>query len=335
MEVILVNPPKMPGHFSFRDMAGGLGTSPRATMLRSMFYDMNLEQRRGPPMDLLYSSSVLERELFDVDVLDAQALRLGAGRTLATLTRKKHDAAGIRISLPSLMSDVKLLNDVKRALPDSLVFGFGPVIKTTYERWMDAFKGDFLIFGEPEAVISKALKGDYRSCDGILLPDKRPCHATLSRAYCQDLDDLPYPAWHLFPLKSYAYKRQVSNFTFSVLSSRGCPDNCGTCPYPSHYGRKWRSRKPGSIVEEMIYLKRRFGAVNVRFRDPDLGMDKGRLRHICELLKDTRYTWRWSCKADMQDLDEDTVDLMASAGCVKIMTGVEPVDGQAPGVPSL
>ncbi len=334
MDVVLVNPPEMPGHISFRDMAGGLGTSPRATMLRAIFYGMNLEQHPGPPMDLLYSASVLERERFNVDVLDAPALGLDAGRALARLAKKRPDAIGIRISLPSLMSDLRLINDTKNTLPGSLVFGFGPVVKTTFEYWVDVFKGDFLIFGEPEAVIDRALKGDYRSSEGILYKDAShqmngSYHVTSSWAYCQDLDALPYPAWHLFPLKRYAYKRQVSHFTYYVLSSRGCPNNCSMCPYPVHHGRKWRSRKPESVVDEMVYLKKRFGAVNVQFRDPNFGLNKSRLRRICELLKDSGYKWRWSCEVDLQNLDEETVELMSSAGCVKIMTGVESINDEA------
>ncbi len=335
MDVVLVNPPEVPGHISFRDMAGGLGTSPRATMLRALFYGINLEQHPGPPMDLLYTASVLEREGFNVEVLDALALRLDARRTLTSLAGKKPGAVGIRISLPSLMSDVNLINTAKKALPDSVVFGFGPAIRTTHEYWADVFKGDFLVFGEPEAVVGRALKGSYRSCEGILYKDSArhngPFNATSGWAYCQDLDSLPYPAWHLIPLKCYAYRRQVSNFTFYVLSSRGCPNNCSMCPYPVHHGRKWRPREPEGVVDELVYLKKRFGTVNVQFRDPNFGLNKGRLRRICELLKASGYTWRWSCEVDLQNLDEDTVELMASAGCVKIMTGVESINDEALG----
>ncbi len=334
MDVTLVNPPETPGHISFRDMAGGLGTSPRATVLRNLFYGLNLEQHPGPPMDLLYTASVLERERFNVDVLDALALGLGAGQAIDALARKKPEAIGIRISLPSLMSDVELVNKAKKALPGSIVFGFGPAIRTTYEYWVDVFKGDFLIFGEAEAVAGRALKEDYHSCEGILYKDAShhkngSYHLTSGWTYCHDLEALPYPAWHLFPLKCYSYRRQASNFTYYVLSSRGCPNNCSMCPYPVHHGSKWRPRKPESVVEEMIYLKKRFGAVNVQFRDPNFGLNKGRLRHLCELLNGSGYTWRWSCEVDLQNLDEDTVELMAKAGCVKIMTGVESVNDEA------
>lgn len=334
--VILVNPPEMPGHLSYRDMAGGLGTSPRASLLSNLFYDMNLEQHPGPPMDLLYSAAVLERGQFDVGVIDAMALRLDTGQILARIETRKPGAVGVRISLPSLMADVKLINAIKEALPDRTVFGFGPVIKTTFSHWIGLFKGDFIVFGEPEAVIDRALGGDYRTCEGIVYKDPSSqangsYHATSGWVYCSDLDSLPYPAWHLLPLKHYAFQRHISNFTFYVLSSRGCPNSCSMCPYPVHHGDKWRSRTPESVVDELVYLKKRFGAVNIQFRDPNFGLNKARLRQTCELLKGSGYTWRWTCEVDLQNLDEELVELMSRAGCVKIMTGVESIDDKALG----
>lgn len=327
MDVVLVNPPEIPGHISFRDMAGGLGTSPRASLIKNLFYTMNFEQHSGPPMDLLYSAAVLQRDGNSVSVIDALAMKLSASTVVATLDKSKPDAVGVRISLPSLMSDLELINHIKRALPGSTVFGFGPVIKTTYEHWIDVFKGDFLVFGEPETLIAGALAGDHRSCEGILYPDRKGGYKVTSAwQYCDDLDSLPYPAWHLFPIEQYAFMHHASNFTFYVQSSRGCPNQCSMCPYPVHHGRKWRSRRPENVVDEMIYLKRRFGAVNIQFRDPNFGVNKSRLRRICELLKSSGFTWRWSCEVDLQNLDEEMVEDMAGAGCVRIMTGIESSD---------
>jgi len=336
MDAVLVNPPEIPGHISFRDMAGGLGTSPRASLLSELFDHMSLEQHPGPPMDLLYSAAVLEKKGINVSVIDGLAMRLDATSIVGSLQKKKPGFVGVRISLPSLLSDVSLINNIKKALPGSIVFGFGTVIKTTFEYWIDVFKGDFLIFGEPEAVIGKALTKDYRSCEGILYKDAAKKTngsyvATSAWVYCQDLDALPYPAWHLFPLKCYAFMRQVNNFTFYVLSSRGCPNNCSMCPYPVHHGRKWRSREPEKVVEEMVYLKKAFGAVNIQFRDPNFGMNKTRLRRICDLMTRSGYQWHWSCEVDLQDLDEELVEMMSAAGCVKIMTGVESTDNNALG----
>jgi len=337
MDVVIVNPPETPGQISFRDMAGGLGTSLGTTFLSEIFGHMSLEQHPGPSMDLLYSAAVLEQEKINVRVIDAPTLRLNAGSVLSSILKSRPDAIGVRISLPSLTDDIMLINRIKSSLPGALVFGFGPVIKTTFESWIEIFKGDFLIYGEPEAVVGKALRGDYRSCEGILFRDSpsknagRPYHATSGWVYCQDLDSLPFPAWHMFPLKCYSYRRQVKNFTFYVLSSRGCPNNCSMCPYPIHHGRKWRCRQPESVVEEMVYLKKRYGTVNVQFRDPNFSMNKKRLQRICELLKETGYSWRWSCEVDLQNLDEEIIELMAGAGCVKIMTGVESASNDALG----
>lgn len=327
MYVALVNPPETPGHMSFRDMAGGLGTSPKVSFLKNVFYKMNLEQHSGPPMDLLYTASVLESDGNKVEIIDALGLGITPEDTVAYAVRNKPDAIGVRMSLPSLVHDIKLINRLKAAYPKSRVFGFGPVIRTTYSQWINEFMGDFLIFGETEAIIPEALKtDDLRKCRGILFRDGGTVHTTSEWVLADRLNELPYPAWHLIPLKNYSYKRNIANFTFYVLSSRGCPNKCSMCPYPVHHGRKWRARSPDNVLEEMIYLKKHFGAVNIQFRDPNFAIQKKRTKELCECIINSGMTWRWSCEVDLQNLDEEIVDYMSRAGCVRIMTGIESTD---------
>lgn len=281
-------------------------------------------------MDMLYTAAVLESDGISVKVIDAIGGRM-KGREVAT-SMPDAKAIGIRMSLPSLDSDIRLVNDIKRSRPGTTVFGFGPVIRHTYKDWIAGFEGDFLLFGEPEAVALDALRAqDFRSCKGILYIEGGQARVTSDWVYCESLDALPYPAWHLIKLKDYAFRREVKNFTFYVLSSRGCPNMCNMCPYPVHHGRKWRSRNPRNVLEELIYLKKRFGAVNIQFRDPNFGINKKRLQEVCRLIVDSGLTWRWSCEVDLQNLDDDIVGLMAKAGCARIMTGVESSDSAALG----
>nr|WP_255668322.1 radical SAM protein [Methanocella sp. CWC-04] len=264
---------------------------------------------------------------------------MSAEQTITNAVKKDPDAIGVRISLPSLIPDIKLINGIKERCPSAKVFGFGPVIKNTYDHWIDEFKGDFLLFGEPEAVISDVLaSGDIRSCEGVLYRDDEGLKITSDWVYCQDIESLPYPAWHLIPLKYYAFRHKVEDFTFYVLSSRGCPNKCNMCPYPVHHGRKWRSRGPESVLGELIYLKERFGATNIQFRDPNFALNKNRLVGLCNSIVGSGRRWRWTCEVDLQNLNEELINIMAKAGCARIMTGIESTDdstlseiGQDPG----
>ena len=67
------------------------------------------------------------------------------------------------------------------------------------------------------------------------------------RAYNDDLDRLPFPAFELFDSTAYMDKK------IPILTSRGCPYSCIYCSVSLTMGRRFRFRSPENVIDEILY----------------------------------------------------------------------------------
>lgn len=111
-----------------------------------------------------------------------------------------------------------------------------------------------------------------------------------------------------------------------VEASRGCPFTCNFCVLTGH--EKYRYRPVRRVVEEiefkMRWNKNYFGLFDntFSFLDNNLGGNPRYLRELCEALIPLKKTW--GCALTFNVLkDEETVRLMAKAGCRYVYTGLE------------
>ena len=111
-----------------------------------------------------------------------------------------------------------------------------------------------------------------------------------------------------------------------VEASRGCPFTCNFCVLTGH--EKYRYRPVQTVVDEikfkMTWNRNYFGLLGdaFQFLDNNLGGDQRYLRELCEALTPLKKTW--GCALTFNVLkDEETVRLMARAGCRYVYTGLE------------
>ncbi len=111
-----------------------------------------------------------------------------------------------------------------------------------------------------------------------------------------------------------------------IEASRGCPFTCNFCVLTGH--EKYRNRPVRQVVEEiefkMRWNKNYFGLLDnaFSFLDNNLGGNPRYLRELCEALVPLKKTW--GCALTFNVLkDEETVKLMAKAGCRYVYTGLE------------
>jgi len=104
-----------------------------------------------------------------------------------------------------------------------------------------------------------------------------------------DLDLIPFPNYDDYELASYDVK------TLTVTGSRGCVRACTFCDIHDHW--KYRYRKGHKIVEEILYLKDRYGIQQFDFSD---SLINGNLKEFKKLIKilsdynevtDKKITW--------------------------------------------
>jgi len=102
--------------------------------------------------------------------------------------------------------------------------------------------------------------------------------------YTANLDDLPFPARHLFPFPqaySPGYYRRLPCAT--ILTSRGCPGQCTFCNKVI-FGNKFRARSAENVVSELEYLKSEYKIQEFHISDDNFTTDIQRAIKICDLL---------------------------------------------------
>lgn len=316
MRVHLLNPPEIPGYISDRDKAGGLGT----------MFPINRRYRYRaftPPLDLMYAAAAAERAGAQVTITDASAERLAGSNLLLKLCDAQPEVVGVRLSLPSLTEDLAWIQLIKQAMPQTRVFAFGNVIQTTHRSWLPGTRLDGAFFGEPEALIGHFLAQRHH----MYVWTPRAPFAPAGWHLQEQLDDLPFPAWHLLDMRSYSPDGKASGATYYLLTSRGCPKACSMCPYYVHQGGPWRARSVESVLSELDHLKA-MGARIVQARDPNIGLVKKRLRAISEAIAEHQYGFQWVIETDLESLDPETISILAKSGLRRLMTGIESADPQ-------
>jgi radical SAM superfamily enzyme YgiQ (UPF0313 family) len=140
-----------------------------------------------------------------------------------------------------------------------------------------------------------------------------------------DLDNLPFPAYNMFPMEYYRLQRfpniENNEFSMSVLTGRGCSFNCTFC-YRLTQGIRLRSVK--NIVDEIRFLKAKYNISYIDFSDDLTFASKDRTVELAEALMPLNIKWR--CEGRLNYTDSEILKLVKRAGCVFINYGIEALD---------
>jgi len=137
----------------------------------------------------------------------------------------------------------------------------------------------------------------------------------------KDYDSLPIPAFDLLPdLKPY-YVTAPAGRPFTILyTSKGCPYKCSFCTVA---GTPWKMRTAPHILEELRFLKERFGLRTASFFDETFTFNRKRVEEICRTLIDEDLRIKWYCNTRAHLVDSELLGLMRKAGCRGISFGIE------------
>ncbi len=189
---------------------------------------------------------------------------------------------------------------------------------------------DFIIKGEGEQTLLElcgellAGRRDFRHVNGIVFAGEGRIIETMPRLPTKHLDSLPSPAWDLIDMAMYkqAWKRH-GHFSMNVVTTRGCPFGCNWCAKPI-YGRVYNSRSPQNVVNEIMFLKERYGPEHIWFCDDIFGLRPGWLEEFSEAASGSGMEIRYKClsRPDLL-LKENTFAALARSGCETVWLGAE------------
>lgn len=311
-----------------------LATSPHvrhAAVLQNDFFPAPSAMYTFAPVGLLALSAVLRKAgcgdpvLFDTNLaiingdipLDEHFYRSAAERICA----RDPDLLGFMTECDSYHHVLQMTEAVKRLRPDCICVLGGPhasaVARQTMERrpFVDA-----IVVGEGEGTIvdlvnayANGLRGPVagalrRGIQGEILDGG-------TRPLALQLDDLPIPAYDLYP--------GSTEEEIFLEAGRGCPFQCSFCSTAPFWRRKHRVKSPQRILEEIQLIQRLYRSKRVHFTHDLLTTDKHWLTRLCQTLIAAGTPVKWTCSARTDTVDRELLSLMANAGCNAIYFGIE------------
>ncbi len=185
---------------------------------------------------------------------------------------------------------------------------------------------DYCALGEGEDVaadLAHALeRGDPPDrVAGLAYRQAGTIHTNGLRPRLRQVDDIPLPAWHLFPLHNYldnglcsgAFRGRSMPITFT----RGCPYECTFCSNPQMWTQLWKYRAPAKVVEEIQWLVQAYGAENFECCDLTAIVRKDWIVQFATLLinKNLNIAWQFPSGTRSEAIDAEVCDLLYRSGC--------------------
>lgn len=274
-----------------------------------------------PPLGLLYLAGSLEKEGHEVVINDT--LIEGLKVTQET------DIVGITATTPTFYRAVETAKHLKETHDVSLIIG-GPHITAVPSDLNEQF--DYGVIGEGEKTITElvdAISKGKRASDvkGICFRENGILKTTSFREYITNLDELPYPAYHLIRLSDYRASPTTSRSypVGDMITSRGCPFKCIFCDRHV-FGNKVRTHSPERVASEFEMLVEKYGACEIRFWDDTFNINPKRVIKICHLLQEKNLGVEWSCLARINNMSLELLGEMRGAGCWQVSYGIESGD---------
>lgn len=285
------------------------------------------------PLGVLTLAGELRKHGFCPEVVDLDSLYtawLAARRSrqdfawhvAEDLARREAEVYGLSTicgSYPLTLRIATALKDLRSGC--NIVLG-GPQATATAGETLDAFVAvDVVVRGEgehvlPALLIALASGGALSSVPGISYRTSAGVAHTPDPPLIEDLDLLPVAAYDLYPnLRSLR--------SLPVEAGRGCPFSCTFCSTSRFFGRRFRLKSTGRIVQEMLELRRAYDIRSFELIHDNLTVDRRRVVELCEAISSCGERFTWSCSSRTDTLDDDLIDLMDRAGCRGIFFGVE------------
>jgi len=227
---------------------------------------------------------------------------------------QKVDFVGIHTTTPCFEDALAIVDRLEReGYTGSIALG-GPHVALFPETVPP--RVDYIVQGEGEDIIKDLVEGAYPR--GTLIETQR----------VDDLNQLPMVDYDLFFDKPRGYELKVQFFSdqpvFNLSTSRSCPYKCTFCATRRIWGILWRTYSPEKIVDEILYLKKKFGIKGIYFREDLFTTNKNRVMEICQLMIKHNVNLSWACETRAEEAcDAEMVELMGRAGCRGFYIGAE------------
>jgi radical SAM superfamily enzyme YgiQ (UPF0313 family) len=282
---------------------------------------------------LAYATAVLENEGIETKLFDFPALDWGKEELRTLVKAEVPDFVVLDSTTPSIYSDIDCARICKEESQAAVIM-VGPHASALPTETLKLADGavDVICIGEYDYTVTEVVKNfpNLNEVRGICsFQDGKPT-VTEARPLIQDLDALPFPAWHHLDLMKYFDGSKLYPY-IDIFSGRGCPHKCMFCLWPQvMHGGKIRLRSPSRVVDELEYDIKLCPQV-VRggeffFEDDTFTLVKSNAMAICEEILRRGLKVTFSVNARTDTADEELFRMLKRAGCRELLVGFESGD---------
>jgi len=316
------------------------------------------------PLGLGYLAATLEANGYEVKVLDCLVegyydcdpvagdpdfLRYGlsAAAVAKELQEWQPEVIGVS-SIFSNQSDVieEVLAVAQQICPNALRVTGGAHARYFPMHYLDELKLDAVFLGEAENTLVeyldwvngarslKSLEGvmvrsDCRDSEPIYQDNSMPLILSRGRKRGDELDVIPFPAWHHFNMERYfeigAYQSPytVGSRVGQIYTSRGCTAKCTFCTTTNFWGGKLRRRSADNVLAELNALIKYYGIDEFHIQDDNITNDREHARFLFGELSRLKLPWCTPQGTALWRMDEDMLERMRDSGCYQVTFAIE------------
>ena len=284
------------------------------------------------PLGLAYIASILEKNHIDVAILDQFATKAQDRELLDLIKTQRPNVIGFAAFTP-IMPDIKRLTCSIREISPASKIVLGNIHASIFaEELLAEGIADIVVRGEGELTMLELCQRLSRNealtgLPGISFKFDGQVIRNPDRQLVNDLDSLPFPAWHLLNPDRYtevplaAIKKTRA---FPILASRGCTHRCYYCSQDKVYDRV-RYRDLSKVVDEMDYFYNNMGIKIFGFSDAYFPFDEDSGLKFCELIKGRKLhnKIKWCTETRVDKVTGRLLKAMKEAGAHLVMYGIE------------
>ena len=319
------------------------------------YYEGSKDIRLGLPLGLLYIASVLEKnnlepKIFDclisdkskiVEYEDVVVHGVSDEVVLDKIKEESPDVVGITSPFTAQIDNAIHLADLVKHVDDKIITVIGgPHIAIRGKEILQENNNiDIGIKGEGEDVFTELIKK---------LKENQPIDQVKSIFYrdkagevienefgglIKNLDDLPYPAYHLIDMDNYfdlianslKTRPGINQRSISMITSRGCPYNCIFCSIHLHMGKMFRAHSTEYVINSIRHVADKYKIKHISFEDDNFTLDINRAKKILKGIIDNniKITWDTPNGVRADRIDEELLKLIKESGCVELTFGIE------------
>lgn len=291
-------------------------------------------QRKGAwtaiwsPISLALCAAVLEQNGFEVKLSDCIAENINLTILIRKIRNFKPELVILNTSTPSIDSDLAVVGEIKKNNPKIKIAVLGIHVTALPRESLSSVPSlDFVIRGEPEYIVLELAKmtqkrGNFDKIAGISWRKNKKIIDNPDRAWTKNLDELPFPAWHLINKHNYTMPFTSTPF-FLVATGRGCPYQCTFCADHTYYGRRLRLRSSRKIVDELEHNQKTYQVSEFLFWSESFTINKKFAESVCDEIIRRRLRIAWVCNSRVDNVNLKLLKKFKKAGCVMIGYGIE------------